>query len=74
MRETTVRPLCYIFSNGGHVFQRINNPHIVCRIPQGTYITNLVPIGQVVSEEKSFEKLITTTDDVDGRLKLLVEQ
>ena len=28
MRKTTVWPLCSIFSNDGHVFQRIKNPHI----------------------------------------------
>ena len=39
---------------------------ILCRIPQGTFKLSLVQIGQVVSEEKSFEKLLTTTDD-DGR-------
>ena len=36
---------------------------VLCTIPQGTFILNLVPIGQVVSEEKSFEKLFMTTDD-----------
>ena len=34
----------------------------LCTIPQGPFIPNLVPIGRVVSEEKSFEKLLTTTD------------
>ena len=35
---------------------------VLCRIPQGTFIPSLVTIGQVVSEKKSFEKLLTTTD------------
>ena len=35
---------------------------VLCRIPQETFIPGLVLIGQVVSEEKSFEKLWTTTD------------
>ena len=35
---------------------------VLCTIPQGTFI----PIGQVVSEKKSFEKLLTTTDNDDG--------
>ena len=36
---------------------------VLCTIPQGTFIPSLVPIDQVVSEEKSFEKLLTTTMD-----------
>ena len=36
---------------------------ILCRIPQGTFITSLIPIRHIVSEEKSFEKLLTTTDN-----------
>ena len=39
---------------------------VLCRLPQGTFIPSFVPIGQVVSVEKSFEKLLTT-DDNDGR-------
>ena len=38
---------------------------VICRIPQETFIPSLVSNGQVVSEEKSFEKLLKTTDD-DG--------
>ena len=33
------------------------------RIPQGRFIPTLVLIGQVVSEDKSFEKLLTKADD-----------
>ena len=29
---------------------------VLCTIPQGTFKVSLVPIGQVVSEEKSFER------------------
>ena len=37
-------------------------------LPQRTFIPSLVQIGQVVSEKKSFEKLLTTTTtDDDGR-------
>ena len=39
---------------------------VLCRIPQGTFIPNLFPIGLVVSEEKSFEKIVNDDDD-DGR-------
>ena len=43
---------------------------ILRSIPQGTSIPSLVPIGEVVSEEKGFENLLTTrtttTDDDDG--------
>ena len=44
-------------------FDRSQNPtSVLCKIPQETFIPRLVPIGQVVSEEKSFEQLLTTTD------------
>ena len=36
---------------------------VLCMISQGTFIPSLVPIGPVVSEKKSFEKVI---DDNDG--------
>ena len=36
---------------------------VLCRISQETFKPSLVQIGQVVSEEKSFEKLLTTTTD-----------
>ena len=65
MRKTTVWLLCSIFSNGGHVFQRINNPHMFYAGYPNIFITSLVPI-EVVSEEMSFEKLLTTKDE-DGR-------
>ena len=40
---------------------------VLYRIPQGTFIPRLDPIGQVVREEKSFEKLLTTKIDAyDG--------
>ena len=72
MRKTTLWPLCYIFSNGDHVFRRIINIHnVLCRIPQGTFIPSLRPIGQVVSEEKSFEKLFN--DDDDGRQVMAIK-
>ena len=29
---------------------------VLCTIPQGTFKVSLVPIGHVVSEEKSFER------------------
>ena len=35
---------------------------VLCRIPKRTFIPSLDPIGQVVSEEKSFEKLLKTKD------------
>ena len=62
MQKTTVESQCSIFSNGGHVFNgsEIHTP-VLCRIPHGTFIPSLVPFGQVVSEEKSFEKLLMTT-------------
>ena len=36
---------------------------VLCTIPQGTFKPSLVLIGAIVLEEKSFEKLLTTTDD-----------
>ena len=40
---------------------------VLGRIPKGTFIPSLVPIGLVVSEEKSFEKLLMrTTTPSDG--------
>ena len=36
---------------------------VLSRIPNGSFIQNLVPIGQAVSEEKSFEKLLLTMDN-----------
>ena len=45
-------------------FDRLKIPtSVLCRIPQGTFIPSLVPIGQVESEEKSFEKLLMTMTD-----------
>ena len=38
---------------------------VLCTIPQGTFIPSLVPISKVVSEENSFEKLLT--DDIGRR-------
>ena len=39
----------------------------MCKIPQETFILSLIPIGQVVSEEKIFEKfLMDDGDDNDG--------
>ena len=35
---------------------------VLCRIPQGTFIPSWVSIGQVVSEEKSFEKNVNNDD------------
>ena len=29
---------------------------VLCRIPKGTFLPSLVPIGEVVSEEKTFER------------------
>ena len=49
-----------MFFNGS----KISTP-VLCRIPQGTFIPSLFQIGQVVPKEKSFEKLLTMTDD-DG--------
>ena len=50
-----------IFNNGGHIFWRIKNPQF-----SSIFIPSSVRIGQVVSEENSFEKLLTmTTDDAD---------
>ena len=50
---------CSIFSNSCHVFQRIKIPtSVLCRIPKETFIPSLVLIGQVESEEKSFQKIV----------------
>ena len=38
----------------------------LCRIPQGTFISSLVQIGRVVSEEKSF----VNDDDVQRRTSI----
>ena len=44
------------------------SPHQFYRIPQEKFIPSLVRIGAVVSEEKSFEKLLVTmTDNNDNR-------
>ena len=53
--------LVAMFFNGS----KIPTP-VLCRIPQETFIPSLVPIGQVVSEEKSFEKLLTTITTETG--------
>ena len=36
---------------------------VLYRIPHGILIPSFVPIGQVVLEERSLEKMLTTTDD-----------
>ena len=41
---------------------------VLCRISQGKFILSLVQIGQVVSEKKSFEKLLTITMDDDNNV------
>ena len=51
-----------IFSNGGHVSQRIKNLHISSMLDTPRNIPSLVFIGPVVSEEKSSEN-----DDDDDR-------
>ena len=52
-------------------FNESNIPtSILRRIPQGPLIPSLVPMGQVVSEEKSFEKLLTMDDD--GRQEMAI--
>ena len=59
MWKTTVWPLCSTFSNGGYVFLSIKSPlfsSIQDTPSQGTVIPSLVPNGQVVSEEKFFER------------------
>ena len=38
---------------------------VLCKIPQGTFIPTLVPIGQAVSEEKGFGKLLMMMTDND---------
>ena len=54
-------PKCSIFRNGGHVFDGSEIPtSILCRIKQGPFMQSLVPISQVVSEEKICEKKITS--------------
>ena len=51
-------------------FKRSKIPtSVLCRIFQETFILSLVQIVQVVSEIKSFEKLLTTTTYDDGRQK-----
>ena len=52
------------------LFHRQKNSTPVLELPQGTFKPSLVPIGQVVLDEKSFEQLLTTmmtmdVDDVD---------
>ena len=44
---------------------------VLCRISQGTIIPSLVLIGQVMSEEKSFEKLLTTMTEDDNRRQVM---
>ena len=61
MRKTTVWPLCSIFSNHGHVFQWIKNPHISSM--QVTLRNIHTKFGSNWSS--SFEKLLTTMDDDD---------
>ena len=45
---------------------------VLCRIPQGTYILSLVPIGRVASEENSFEKLLTRMDAEEDGCQVMV--
>ena len=40
---------------------------VLCRIPQGTFIPSLIPIGQVVSEVKYFFNFISTTTTTDAK-------
>ena len=40
-----------IFFNGSKI-----PTSVLCRIPKGTFMPSFVPIGQVVSEEKLFER------------------
>ena len=41
---------------------------VICRIPQGAFILSLVPISHVMSEEKSFEKLLMMTIMTDTHM------
>ena len=40
---------------------------VLCRLPQGTFIPIFVPIDQMVSEKKSFEKLFTMRTMTDAK-------
>ena len=44
---------------------------VLCRITQRTFIPSLVPIGPVVSGDKSFEKLLRTTDDDEDGFQVM---
>ena len=57
MRKTNVWTLFSMLVMAAMFFNRSNYPtSVLCRIPQDTFIPSLVPIGQVVSEEKIFER------------------
>ena len=57
--------LFLVTGNSSQFFDESKIPtSVLCRIPEGTFIPSLVPTGQVLSEEKSFEKLLM--DDIDN--------
>ena len=57
MPKASVWPLCSIYSNGGHVFPRIKNPHInSMQDTLGTFVPSLVSFSKVVSEKKIFDR------------------
>ena len=67
MPKTTVDPYVLFLVTAAMFIDGSKIPRIVlCRIPQGTFIASLNPIGQVVSEKNSLEKLLTTTDNNNG--------
>ena len=47
-----------MFVNGSKI-----STSVLCNILQEIFILSLIMFNQVVSEEKSFEKLLKTTDD-----------
>ena len=49
MQKTFVRPLCSIFSNGSHIFQRIKNRNIEENIIRNNH-TNFIQIHSEVSK------------------------
>ena len=67
--KTSVGLLCSIFSNGGLLFRRVKKTQYqFYQFYAETFQTSLVLFGQVASfRGEEFEKLLTTTDDDDGR-------
>ena len=67
MWKSSVRPLFYIFSKGSHVSQQIKNQNIdFVQNNLGNNHQIFILIHSVVSEEKTFFKMLTTTEAVYG--------